>query len=406
MSVARLNTPIDIIVVWYQNDGGFFGRRNERIAESLSRHPLVRRVLHLEPPLHALDIAGSLCRAACGDPLARHRLKDDLTRLRADRPDGRLQRRTQWMPLPQTRFMEGRAANYNRRILKERLRRWAARCEINNPLLWLYPPCPYAELVAETFSGAPVVCDCVDAVPEVAWLSPARRVRFEESYRRLLPRAGAVFAVSAPLAESLKPHRADIRVIPNGVDIPNNLDSLPLLYPRPILGYIGSIDERMDTDLVEELLSARRGTLVLAGPVEKAHRPFWKSLSRRFQNLELTGPVPCRRADSLIATFDAALLPHRINPYTLSMDPLKVYRCLAAGKPVIATPVIRSERFGGLVTIAEKEHYIEAVAMALRDNTPGLAVRRREAMLPFRWDVRLQEMMACLEPAFQPACAQ
>ena len=45
----------DIIMAWYQNDWGLYGRRNEMLARYLSENPQIRRVIHIEPPIN-LDI--------------------------------------------------------------------------------------------------------------------------------------------------------------------------------------------------------------------------------------------------------------------------------------------------------------------------------------------------------------
>ena len=33
------------------------------------------------------------------------------------------------------------------------------------------------------------------------------------------------------------------------------------------------------------------------------------------------------------------IVPHLVNPFTESLDPIKAYECLAAGRPTVATPV-------------------------------------------------------------------
>ncbi len=49
--MIKIQPPFDVIMVWYQNDWGLYGRRNEFIARTLLRHRAVRKVLHIEPPI-------------------------------------------------------------------------------------------------------------------------------------------------------------------------------------------------------------------------------------------------------------------------------------------------------------------------------------------------------------------
>ena len=41
----------DIVMVWYQNDWGLYGRRNEMLARTLAGHPQTRKLIHIEPPI-------------------------------------------------------------------------------------------------------------------------------------------------------------------------------------------------------------------------------------------------------------------------------------------------------------------------------------------------------------------
>jgi len=390
-------TSIDILMTWYQNDGGFFARRNERIAHHLSVLPTVRQVLHLEPPLHAGDLLLSLSRfLGAPDPFARHRLKDDLLRLLGWEHRPPLVRRTPFVWIPQTQFAQGPLASWNRRQAEHQIKRWARLMGLQDPLLWLYPPSPFAEWVAEIFPGARVVCDCVDNVPAVSWLSSSQRERFRESYRRLLSRAEKVFAVSSSLAESLKGYRSDIVVIPNGVDIPESPPAARCPSAHfPVLGYIGTVDERVDRELIVRIVSERPGwSLLMIGPVKDLR--FWRTSARAFPNLRMVGPVPWEESGTLLESFDVALLPHRVTPYTRSMDPLKIYRYLAAGKPVVATPLIPPDRFGGLVEMADPNDFIRTIEDVLKADSAPLQLERRQAMRAHCWEERVREMIQCL----------
>jgi glycosyltransferase involved in cell wall biosynthesis len=53
----------------------------------------------------------------------------------------------------------------------------------------------------------------------------------------------------------------------------------------------------------------------------------------------LLGRRDYRDLPAYCARFDAALLPFRINPMTRSINPIKLREYLAAGLPVVSTPL-------------------------------------------------------------------
>src|SRR2546421_150522 len=79
--------------------------------------------------------------------------------------------------------------------------------------------------------------------------------------------------------------------------------------------------------------------------------------------------------------FDVALIPFIRNELTLRVNPLKLREYLAAGLPVVSTPLPEIARYDGLVHLAERrEEFIEGIETALGRRTPELDRRRVEAM--------------------------
>jgi teichuronic acid biosynthesis glycosyltransferase TuaH len=55
--------------------------------------------------------------------------------------------------------------------------------------------------------------------------------------------------------------------------------------------------------------------------------------------LHWLGPVPVDQVPGLLSRAVVGLLPHRVDSFTASMSPMKLLEYLAAGLPVVATPV-------------------------------------------------------------------
>jgi glycosyltransferase involved in cell wall biosynthesis len=118
------------------------------------------------------------------------------------------------------------------------------------------------------------------------------------------------------------------------------------------LGYFGVIDERLDIDVVGEMAALRpEWQFVMIGPVVKIDEA---SLPRR-DNIHWLGGKAYSELPDYLAGWDVALMPFAMNESTRFISPTKTPEYLAAGVPVVSTPVVdvvRSYGDAGLVEIA------------------------------------------------------
>ena len=142
--------------------------------------------------------------------------------------------------------------------------------------------------------------------------------------------------------------------------------------PHPRLGFFGVIDERFDIELLDAVAAARpHWQFVLVGPITKIDPA---SLPQRL-NTHYLGPKQYEELPKYIAGWDVALLPFAINESTRYISPTKTPEYLAAGKPVVSTPitdVIRPYGQMDLVRIAgTAEEFRAAIEDALKPNATG-----------------------------------
>ncbi len=83
-------------------------------------------------------------------------------------------------------------------------------------------------------------------------------------------------------------------------------------------------------------------------------------------------------------------MPFRINELTLNANPLKVREYLAAGLPVVSTPIPEVEVLGQCHIAADTDAFECAIREALAD--PGPAVWRSDAIKGEGWSARLSEI--------------
>jgi glycosyltransferase involved in cell wall biosynthesis len=220
-----------------------------------------------------------------------------------------------------------------------------------------------------------------DAVDDWRQHSSARTAvtRSAQGYT-LLPRFDTVTAVAEPLAKSLERDAGKpVTHVGNGVDLAAFRDvdhaALPDLPDGPFAVYVGTVEQRVDVDLL--LATAERLPVVVAGPAPE-------EVARRLRGgkARWIGPVPVGAVPALLNRASVGLLPHHPGPFTASMDPMKLLEYLAAGLPVVSTlPTSASER----VTVVPRDGFVSAVEAALRtppsrESDPALADRDWDAV--------------------------
>ncbi len=178
---------------------------------------------------------------------------------------------------------------------------------------------------------------------------------FEEAYSRIRTTRRRVCAVSEAIIERIGP-TGPHAVVPNGV-APGEWAERPVAartwlatLPRPRVLYLGTLDSRLDADLVKSL-SERfpRGSIVLVGPVtdrdhvERCARPA---------NVHVRPAVARERVPDVLSDADLGVIPHACTPFTSAMSPLKLYEYLAAGRPVAAVDLAPISGVKGRVVLA------------------------------------------------------
>jgi len=87
-----------------------------------------------------------------------------------------------------------------------------------------------------------------------------------------------------------------------------------------------------------------------------------------------------------------------VNDHTRSMHPLKALEYLAAGKPVVSTPLPPLSAYGQYVAlVAGADRFVEAIDAALRDTDAAAASRRSAFAAGQSWETRLEAISRLVE---------
>lgn len=175
--------------------------------------------------------------------------------------------------------------------------------------------------------------------------------------------------------------------IPNGVDVahfaaPRPFPAAYAAIPRPRALYVGSIADWFDEELLADTARRHPGiAFVVIGPGSSR-------LARLagLRNVHLLGPQPYADVPALMQHADVGLIPfgsERLAAFIDDINPLKLYEYMAAGLPVVSTPMRQVAELGSPARIAGGSDFSAAVGLAVSDGGDRTAERAFAAQ--FDW---------------------
>lgn len=225
----------------------------------------------------------------------------------------------------------------------------------------------------------------------------------EEYWRRTAEQVDLFFVVSEYYRRQLA-ERTDrpVIVLGNGVEIDHFVRPRPVpedleRLPRPWIGYVGLLSHFLDFETLEALRRARRGgTLVLIGPGSPATAAAIAELASR-EGVAVLGPRPYQDVPAYMQALDVGVIPFRAqDPFVRGINPNKVYQYLAAGIPVVTTPLLDLAPVPPHLEFAETGEAMAAAVerMLAAESDPEA---RRTLARPHDWSRLAERMVAEIE---------
>lgn len=291
---------------------------------------------------------------------------------------------------------------FNREFLRFSIRCFMRKNSFVNPVVWTYHP--FMLDAIEKLATGPIVYHCVDDMSAVPGIDSEG---FKKEEERLLTKAKVVFTTSTTLMEMCSKFNDHVYNFPNVVDIDffgKALENAPIpvdlaSIPKPRIGYVGALsDYKVDFPLLLDVAEQRPDWhFVLIGEEAEGQDNSIVRQLRQMPNVHLLGHRSYQTLPDYLRGFDVGLLPTLINDYTRAMFPMKYFEYLAAGVPVVSTPLdFTRENKAGLVVAEGLEVFIQAIEQQLERGRFS-----KEESSSFvadnTWDARMKKMLGIVE---------
>jgi glycosyltransferase involved in cell wall biosynthesis len=378
-----------------------FGQQNWEVCWSAKQHLLVRlarrghRVLYVDPIPDTRHTSPTAKVKALAPAISRLGLREEAG--------------VHIFTPPWAHLLPDRLNRSRRRAVVGRV---ARKLGLWNPLvlcMW-----PAQRWLVEGVNPAAVIYFAVDDNSRFGGMDAA----FVEHQRReedaLLRECQVALGVSSTLVERFRMIQPHSYLQENGVSLEDfNREAIaraaphPAIatLPRPRVGFVGQIDDRMDQQLIVALarhLAVSQGCVVLAGRVKEG---VDVSTLTAEPNVHFVGFVPYEELAGVYRELDVGLVPYVDSPLTQACNPLKVYEYLAADLPVVATDLAGLNSTRQAISVArDTPGFIAAVDAALAE--PARCREARRAVVSTAsWDSRAAQLEARMQQALRLSTA-
>lgn len=393
----------DLIFFWKQNDSDLYGRRSDMMVKYLMESGRFRKILHLDRPLNMAQLNALADRGPYSSTHEGNLVYLNTTRRLLKMADQRNVARRTFLHRSgsQPESFLGKDlppkdayANFVRESLAE--------CGMDpNPMAWVYPVVFEFPALHEQIGFQQTVVDIVDDQRRWQAKEDYKR-RVEQNYVDVLKLGQLVLSNCEPVKQGFRDLRKDIVVVPNGAEVfgKDTSWSLPADLadiPRPIVGYVGNLRDRVDVEAIREMAEKRPDwSVVLVGSSGGSLDVLALNL---LPNVHLLGVRPYETALHYIKHFDVAIMPHVKNSISDNMNPLKLYVYFAMGVPIVTTNVSNIGDISPYVSVVDSN---KAFVRAIEDNLKGKGIKvaptvRNAILKKVSWQSRVDEILSDLK---------
>ena len=298
------------------------------------------------------------------------------------------------IPLPHSLI----ARRLNRLLLITQIRMALGKVQNGPTQIWSFTPdIAYA---LGLFNEEKILYYCVDDHASFSGYNNAQVLRDEEELCR---RSNLVVTTSMALQEAKSHWNHNTILVPHGVDydhfsravhedIPCPADIVAI--PRPRLGFFGLIRDWVDVELLAQV-AIKRSELhfVIIGDADSSTDI---SKYRSIRNMHFLGRKRYEELPAYCRQFDIGLIPFKVNELTRAVNPIKLREYLAAGLPVISTPMPEVKLYENLIEIVNSSAEFEAAVEKCLTTAEADRSARLDAMSRETWPQKVEHICEAL----------
>ena len=288
-----------------------------------------------------------------------------------------------------------RTANY--------IKRAAAKRKIKPDVVWLFRPQDYR--IAKKIKARHLcyhITDKYNAMPVNAG-NKRDSDRLDQLENKIIDQADLVFCTAKSLWREASYKSENAIYVGNVADvkhfkiandpsttIPDDIVNLP----KPVIGFIGAIsDLKIDFALIRATAQTfQDASIVMIGPHRNDESAVRNSLPQN-RNIHYLGKKDYNSLPGYLRGIDVCMIPFMKSRYTDHVFPLKFFEYLAAGKPVVSTPLPSIQDFQHLFYSAAKPtEWVDAMRAACVEIDEAIKEERKAAALKNSWERRIPEI--------------
>ncbi len=245
-----------------------------------------------------------------------------------------------------------------------------------------------AKGTAGEFNEETLIYYCYDEIRSAKFLH--RHGSYLEPW--LMSRVDFTFVSSDGLKEAKSSLSNKIHVIKNGVDYELFKQGFRSQVPeKKKVGYIGSIDDRLDLDLLKKLFEHFPETEFEF--VGRVNDPEVKEFLSAHPQVLLAGAHPYTELHVFLSRYAVGIIPFVKNSFTAGIYPLKINEYLATGLPVVSTNFSKLSDFNAVASICDTdETFIESIEKYMSEDSAELRDKRKNFAALNSWERRAEKL--------------
>ena len=255
----------------------------------------------------------------------------------------------------------------NQKIINGRIKSAMKKLNMNSPIV-VNAFNPFFNSVKQSgFKQKATIYYCYDNIAASNWASKHGQ-RLENDYAKQID---ALIFSSEALLESKSISGKKSFVVNNGVDLTIFENEMKKGFPKNNsdeinIGYVGSVDDRLDYDLLEQTISNfSTWKFHFIGRIMSASVDSLK----KYSNVKLYGAVDVNQLPAMMKNFNAGIIPFIKDDFTKNIYPMKANEYLALGLPVVMTNFAQLNDLANFVSAVDAKDFIQSLTLEIKNDT-------------------------------------